>query len=300
MGWFSSKTKDILKAAKSGDLAAVEQALADGADINTKSWLGESALSLAARNGHLETVRRLLAAGANPREFDNRMLSPLMEAASRAHPAIVRELIHAGADPNELNSDGKNAFIAMLPSLPLTPDPRHAEVLRELIAGGLDIHNEDQAGCLPLVSAASHGTEEMVRALLDAGADVNARDAGGSTALMIAAAHDRFDLIRILAAAGADLNARATERIRLEKRMGHAKILELGEIGELTALMIAALGGRQNAALVLIEAGADPDLKASDGSTAYDLAAMGFHVLTAAAMEEAIKAQTTDPQIPAA
>ena len=57
----------ILKAAKRGDAAAVEQLLsAKGADVDARHHLGWSALHVAAVNGRSDVVRALVKAGADP------------------------------------------------------------------------------------------------------------------------------------------------------------------------------------------------------------------------------------------
>jgi len=54
----------LLKAAKAGDAAKVEQLLNQGADVKAKGLDGWTALMGAAFKGHAETVRILKQAGA--------------------------------------------------------------------------------------------------------------------------------------------------------------------------------------------------------------------------------------------
>ncbi|WP_109523598.1 MULTISPECIES: ankyrin repeat domain-containing protein [Nocardia] len=56
----------------------------------------------------------------------------------------------------------------------------------ELIAGGQDPNDRDNAGVTPLHGAAQYDGVQTVRVLLDAGAEVNARDDEGNTPLMYA------------------------------------------------------------------------------------------------------------------
>ncbi len=296
MGWFSSGKTNVVKAAKKGDLAGVDRAIAEGADANSRTLTRMTPLMFAAERGHRDLVRRLLAAKADPSTVDMGGMTPVTHAARWGHAEIVHDLLEAIADPLRRSSNAQNAFFTLVDAVLFVPTPAHADCVRAMIQTGFDVHGEDDKGRLPLVVAAGCGYADIVAALLEGGADVNRRDGGGSTTVMVAAANDRDDVIRLLAAAGADLDARA------EKSIGFKGVVSgavESEISDLTALMLAGLQGRRNAAVALIQAGADTSLKASDGNTAYDLAAMRFQVMTAAAMEEATKARVAKPEIPA-
>ncbi len=56
---------DFLKAAAKGDLATVQQALADGMAADTADSHGNSALMMACARGQREVARTLLTAGAD-------------------------------------------------------------------------------------------------------------------------------------------------------------------------------------------------------------------------------------------
>jgi len=88
----------LLKAAGDGDLAAVEAALAKGADINARGEYGDSALNITAQRGHKELVQRLLDLGANVDNVGGADLTPLMNAAFAGNIAIVNMLLAKGAN----------------------------------------------------------------------------------------------------------------------------------------------------------------------------------------------------------
>jgi Ankyrin repeats (3 copies) len=60
----------LIQAAKRGDIAAVEAALAAGVPIDARDPTGATALWYAAWLGHSTVTERLLAAGANPDGHD--------------------------------------------------------------------------------------------------------------------------------------------------------------------------------------------------------------------------------------
>ncbi|NCF69896.1 MAG: hypothetical protein GWP61_28460, partial [Chloroflexi bacterium] len=76
----------FLDAAFNGDTKAVEDLLAEGADVNVKDGIGFTALFRAARSGHTETVKLLLAKGADPNvKLPTSGTTALMYAALNGH-----------------------------------------------------------------------------------------------------------------------------------------------------------------------------------------------------------------------
>lgn len=95
----SDANKRLLAAVSANDRAAVERALADGADPDASDWTNATALYIAVCKADAAVVRALLAAGAGvDRLVDGR--APLAGACAEAHVENVRVLLEAGADPN--------------------------------------------------------------------------------------------------------------------------------------------------------------------------------------------------------
>jgi hypothetical protein len=153
----------------------------------------------------------------------------------------------------------------------------------------------------PLITlAAKYGALGVLRYLLAAGADVNVRTPAEETALMLACyfmergvaggfAHERHEqAARLLVAAGADLEGAPhgytalsyaayqgrdrTVRFLLERgaRVNGHVVDGIAYIP--TPLMMAAMMGHRDTALLLLRAGADPRIRVHGGHTARELA----------------------------
>src|SRR5437660_1580397 len=103
----------LRKAAQDGDLQAVKDLLAKGADVNAKDDKGKTALLWAApARDNPEMMRLLIAKGADVNAKDNDGETALMIAAGQSNPGILAELIEAGADINAQNNSGGTALMA--------------------------------------------------------------------------------------------------------------------------------------------------------------------------------------------
>jgi hypothetical protein len=147
--------EQMSRAARSGDLIALQHALDQGLSIDSRNADGLTPLMESARAGNLSAARFLLNHGANveSRARDLSMDSPLAIAARTSQPRIVELLLVHHANPNAAN----------------------------------------EAGVTPLIFAAcsSDGAADMIRELIDAGADPTAVSNTGWTAM--AAARDSGD-----------------------------------------------------------------------------------------------------------
>jgi len=116
--WFNAD-KSIHTAASGGNIEAVKQHLAAGADVNAKndrerqsfgyqaSGPDATPLHPAALYGHKEVVELLITAGADVNTKEKYEKTPLHHAAKAGYYEIVELLIAAGADVNVKNIAGK-------------------------------------------------------------------------------------------------------------------------------------------------------------------------------------------------
>jgi ankyrin repeat protein len=202
--------EDFREAANRGDLPAVKDFIAKGADVNSKANTGETALMRASYTGRKEVVQLLLAKGAdvNAATTENIILaiqlttslrtgtatglSPgthaLSFAAHEGHKEVVQLLLAKGADVNAKDKKGKTALM-------WASREGHKEALQALLAKGADINAKDNDGDNALMYASYTGHKEVVQLLLAKGADVNAKDNYGKTALMLASQNEVKELL---------------------------------------------------------------------------------------------------------
>ena len=115
----------IHEAARDGNIEAVKQHLADGADVNAKDDLdGMTPLHFAVVSMHKEIAELLIRNGADVNAKDDLGLTSLYHAVIEEQKEIAELLIAKGADVNAKNNFGET---------PLTDaaDPEIADLLRK-------------------------------------------------------------------------------------------------------------------------------------------------------------------------
>ncbi len=119
-----------------------------------------------------------------------------------------------------------------------------------------------------VIESVRAGDAERLRALIAADpAAAGARDPGGVSALMTALYIGRADLARILEEAGRPLDVFEAAALGREERLralldGQPSLATARSADGFTALHLAAFFGREGAAALLLERGADPDAAA--------------------------------------
>ena len=98
-------TKEFFATANAGD---VEACLAAGADVESRDFLGMTALHRAAElNESLSVTQALLASDADPKVLDNGGRTPMHRSARwNANATITKVLLAAGADADAQDSNG--------------------------------------------------------------------------------------------------------------------------------------------------------------------------------------------------
>jgi ankyrin repeat protein len=192
----------IHEAIEEGDIEAVKQQLAEGADVNAGPEK-ITPLHYAAQGGEMEIVELLISKGAdvNAKNYERKtpLDSAILFAPQRGHPkhTKIADLLR--------KHGGKHGTIYG------AADGGDIEGVKEFLAAGADVNAKNYLGRTPLywaTNTTAGGHKEIVELLIAKGADVNAKTIDGVTPLHNAAEWGHKEVGEILIAEGADVNAK--------------------------------------------------------------------------------------------
>jgi len=257
-------------ACANGNPVITGELLEAGADANASRWNGETPLMIAVRSGNPQVLRLLIEHGAKVDAVESRKgQDALMWAAAEGHTEAVEVLLKAGAEPNTASKGGFSPLI-------FAAQNGDIKTVECLIAAGADIEYAVPAGLNALLVAMGARKLRVAELLLaKGGASVTAKDRNGNTLLHSAAQLGDLEMARALIAKGADVNAKTS---RPQGGRGGGGGGGRGVTGEQTPLMLAARNNHPDLMHALIEAGADPKIKAQDGTTLLMAAAASGHI----------------------
>jgi len=254
-------------ACANGDAAIVDKLIKAGADVNAARFYNETPLMIAAASGNADVVRALITHGAKIDDVESRKgQNALIWAAAEGNSEAVAALLKAGANPNVASKAGFTPLV-------FTAENGDVKSAASLIAAGADVSYTVPRASSTLLIAVTANKHEVAKLLVEKGAAVTAKDPTGTTPLHTAAELGDIEMVKLLIAKGADVNAATVPR------QGDRKgILQRPPTGQQTPLMIAARVNRPDIMKVLVEAGANPKLHATDGSTLLMAASSGGHI----------------------
>ncbi len=174
------------------------------------------------------------------------------------------------------------------------------ELVKTIVSSGIDINPECQSNviCRPIAWAVLSNNLDVIIALHELGADPNGENAYGDTSLHYVVEEGFFDLLRPLMRLGGDINKPNSFGISpflaivnagyfeiveflvsngADINQAHQNLTSSNMASYYTPLMVAALNGHEDVVRLLIENGANPELKNSEGKTALDLASENGH-----------------------
>jgi uncharacterized protein len=275
-------------ACANGDGVLVQRLLQAGATPGVTRWNGETPLMLAAGAGSMDAVKALVQRGADVNGVEpTRQQTALMWAAAEGHGAVVAGLIELGANVKAVSSTGFTPLLfAVIKGDALS--------VKALLSAGADPNGATPSGSRPLLVALARNNTAAALALLDAGALTTPVDLMGSSPLHIAAQQGNVAMIDALLARKMDPNILTTApspggqgrgrgaaggRGGGGARGGGGGARDGGPAAQ-TPLMLAAKADHEDAMRALVTAGADPAIRAEDGSNLLMAAAAGARLKT--------------------
>lgn len=240
----SAATKNLHRAAHTGNIELAREAIREHADLNVKGQMYWTALMHASYKGHTEIVQLLLEHHAQVNIKSKEGDTALILAMHKGHPEIVRLLL-TYTEPTEVLVAAKKAATKKLRSAAHTGN---IELAHEALREQADINARDGIGWTPLMQASDEGHIAIVHLLLEHKAHMNIKSPDGDTALIIAAKKDHTEIARLLLEHNANTNIK-------------------GNSGY-TALITAAYRGHTDTMHLLLEHNADTDIQTDYGSTA--------------------------------
>jgi len=170
---------DIHTAIRTGDAAAVRQALMAGADVNKPDNWGRTPLIVALQQAKTDTAALLIKQGASISLTDAWGRTPLLVATQLKNTAAIQLLLARGADVNLANKNDITPLIA-------AAQTGNHEAITLLLDAGATLDRTDNLGWTALMWAANRNDGPAVKMLVDKGADASRIGRDGSTALELA------------------------------------------------------------------------------------------------------------------
>ncbi|MFN0014705.1 MAG: ankyrin repeat domain-containing protein [Saprospiraceae bacterium] len=189
--------------------------------------------------------------------FDDKERESIARAVYDGNPEAVKKILQKPVP--RLNENGE--LLSFVVNHTASSDHKieeRLECIRLLLQAGARLEYTRDPGDYPLhMFVASTGNAKLLRFLLEQGADANATYDNRHTLFEAVGSYQKPDLtVRVLLEFGADLNTTA--------------ILN-DEQGPVTPLFLAAILERWGVCATLLEKGANPDVKAADGTSFHTL-----------------------------
>ncbi|KAF0689598.1 Aste57867_18970 [Aphanomyces stellatus] len=284
----------LCMAAATGSLSSVQALLAAGAHVNARTLSLATPLYFASEMDWTDVVALLLAHHATPDAKTISNTTALCVAAKNGSRASVHQLIrHRARRPSFVTLTKKTTMEELMLALCLACERSHLDIVRDLLAFGLDPNVVMDNGVTPLYLACQMGHKDIVETLCAAGANPNfRRPAGGVSCLYIAAQEGKVDVVNLLLAYGVDAHATMDDRsaaLHIAVRMGHLAIVErldraacnlnMQTRSGLSPLFIACEEGHVSIVAYLLAAAAVAvDLQTYNGTSPLFIACQKGHV----------------------
>src|SRR3990167_7161700 len=155
---FSGPNEDLFRAARTGNSAGVEAAIAAGADINAVDADNNTALMIALARSYADIARLLLDRGSDVFHKNKCGETVLNRAASSGFIDIVQFILDRGANVNQATCFGYTPLMGAVVR-------NHADIVRLLLDRGADINYANNYEGTALTLAREWGNNEIVKML---------------------------------------------------------------------------------------------------------------------------------------
>lgn len=180
----SAASEPLFDAVAAGDKAAVEQALAAGADVDSRARDQATPLINAALGDELAIVELLLGNGADVMARNSGGFTPLHAAAFSGSLPIAKLLLEKGAVLEDAaNKSGVTPLI-------VAGEENHVELAAFLIEQGADVKRPEGHGYWPITRAYWKGNVEIIKLFKRHGAVCQAAVLGEAGTAKCEAIHD--------------------------------------------------------------------------------------------------------------
>jgi ankyrin repeat protein len=147
----------LFDAVAAGDRAALEQAFADGAKVDSRASDQATPLMAAALDSQPAIAELLLSKGANVMARNSGGLTPLHAAAYAGSVPIAKLLLEKGAVLDD--ADNKAGVTPLM----VAGEKNHVELAEFLLAQGANVSHPEIHGYLPITRALWKGNKDVVR-----------------------------------------------------------------------------------------------------------------------------------------
>lgn len=187
--------RSLIIAAEKGDSILVVELLIKGANPNSETQDGVTALMYAAQNGFLTICDTLVSAGADVNKIPPDGTSAMLSAVKFNQLDVTEFLIRHNAN---INTKDIRGFTALHYSAIYC----YYIMCDMLIYYDADIHASATDGSMPLHSAVFSGNINIVELFIQKEANLNAKDSLGFTALMLASQLGLIEISKLLVSKG--------------------------------------------------------------------------------------------------
>lgn len=189
-------------AAATGDAAAIEKLVKDGAPLEARDGGGRTPLHVAVHLKKADAARALLRLGADANALDAQAYDIVTIAAVADDVAMLKLSLEGGCKATNITSPYHGTALIAAAHL------GHDEVVRMLIAAKAPLDHVNNLGWTALIESIVLGNggprhTATLKALVEAGANVNIAERSGATPLTLAKGRGYAGMVAILEKAGA-------------------------------------------------------------------------------------------------